>query len=155
MRIDNIKTDISFAVNLSTINQIYQHFKLCDSTFTPPLSDRVNLKKYSTKIFFKGTKFEAWHHDLLVGIVAAYFDDSLRKSAYVTNVSVDPVYTNLGIAKFLMKRCLDFARESKVEEVVLHVFKSNERLVRFYSKLGFDISVSDDEQMEMRLFLEI
>lgn len=154
MRIGSTRTDIIFSRNRSTIDHIYNHLKLCNSKFTPPLSGRVDLERYSAKIFYKGTNFEAWHDNLLVGIVAAYFDVSLRKSAYVTNVSVDSDHSNLGIAKFLMERCLEFAKASNVNEVVLHVFKGNERLIKFYAKFGFEVVVCVDEQMEMRLLLK-
>jgi ribosomal protein S18 acetylase RimI-like enzyme len=153
MTSENNILDVSYSRKLATNDQIYLHLITCDNYFTPPLSHRVDLKIYSSKIFANGTTFEAWIKGGLIGLVATYFSDPSQKSAYITNVSVDPKYANLGIAKNLMRKCFEFAKENNFQEMKLEVFKENQRLVDFYSRLNFKIVTNSDVQITMKALI--
>ncbi|HEX7846170.1 MAG TPA: GNAT family N-acetyltransferase [Chitinophagaceae bacterium] len=43
-----------------------------------------------------------------------------------------------GVGKSLMQKCIDIAREKKVEAIWLGVWEKNERAIRFYEQWGFE-----------------
>ena len=67
---------IEICTNRAGSRQIADHLRACDSSFTPPLSSKLELSSYAQKIARKADRFEAWVCDELVGMVAAYCNDA-------------------------------------------------------------------------------
>ena len=79
---------IEYSLNQATEEEIANHLSRCDADFVPPLSGRVEISSYAHKIAGNATRFEAWAGGALVGLVAAYCNDSERRSAYITTVKI-------------------------------------------------------------------
>jgi hypothetical protein len=55
--------DIIYKINSSTQDEIKSHLEECSNEFTPPLSNYVDIEKYSSKIFEKATRFEVYNKE--------------------------------------------------------------------------------------------
>lgn len=130
-------SSINYTVKTATEHEIRSHLSFCNDCFSPPLSQRVDIVEYSKKIFDKAITFEAWHDKDLVGLVAAYFNDSSGNFGYITSASVKYDYIGEGIATTLMSSCLSYARQCGFKSITLEVFITNFSAIRLYKKFGF------------------
>jgi len=126
-----------FSVGEASAAQIEEHLRACDSSFVPPLSQRVDLTDYARKLHDRATRFEAWAGGSLIGLVAAYLNDRSAPLAHVTNVSVLPRWAQRGVASKLLDRCIARATELHFEQISLEVSALSEGAVRLYERLGF------------------
>jgi len=143
---------VSYSERSATSDQIRVHLEHCDQSYQPPLSQRVHIGDYATKIAGNAETFEAWVDGHLVGLVATYFSvDS--GSGFVTSVSVDNDFTGHGIATALLTRCIERARSLRMGSIALEVFRGNNQAIRLYTKHGFVESSTEYDLMHMHLSL--
>jgi len=140
-----------FCLNKASEAEIADHLLRCDTDFVPPLSDRVELSSYAHKIACKAVRFEAWGEAVLVGLVATYCNDSERRVAYITNVSVMPEWKGAGIASCLLDRCIEHVKKLGFEHIELEVDSGNAGAVRLYEKKGFTTKEMSGREVIMRL----
>jgi len=130
---------VKYKVGTATESDVFFHLEKCSDVFVPALSGRVDISKYAAKIHKKSVTFEAWKEEVLVGLVASYFNDSRNSSAFITNVSVLREYSRQGIASALLSRCVEYARKNKIDVLILEVYKKNDLATCFYKKNEFEI----------------
>ena len=128
---------ILYLQNKATKNEIVEHLKKCDANFVPPLSQRVELNEYGTKIFNNAERFEAWSKETLVGMVAAYCNDPEHRLGYITSVSVLDELKGQGIVSRLMEECIGFVKSAGCQQLGLEVERDNTDAIRLYVKKGF------------------
>lgn len=128
---------LRYDIKTASLEQIQLHLMHCDGNFVPALSSRINLNEYCIKLFQMSVSFEAWHDDVLVGMVNAYFSQDCV--GFITNVSTLPEYEGRGIASALLEMCLDHARHIGIGQMSLKVSQQNLKAIRLYSKLGFAV----------------
>ena len=132
---------IHFAFNESTLPDLLVHLQRADSSFMPPLSQRVDIPAYASKLLAKALRFEAWAEDELIGLVAVYADHE-RGQLFISNVSVEQAWQGQGIARKLMDPVLLHAKTSGIGTLSLEVNPDNQPAIRLYTTLGFE-SVPD------------
>ena len=110
-----------YTVNRASTSQVIRHLETCNENFMPPLSDRVNIKEYSLKLTRTGMRFEAWADEALVGLVAAYCDNSHDGAAFITNVSVQLRHQGQGVARRLLTNCKSYSEENFFQCIQLKV----------------------------------
>lgn len=125
----------------------------CKDYFHPPLHLKTNISEYSEKLFRLSTRFEAWHHSDLVGLVAAYCNENTGRRIFISNVSTLPQFTGKGIAKTLMTHCIEYGINNKFSCIDLEVSSRNIAAITLYEKLGFKLLGKKSESLEMRLSL--
>lgn len=136
---------IKYKTKTASEKEIYSHLKECNDYFRPQLDKRVDIEEYSTKLFGKSVTFEAWEGNILIGLVAAYFNDTIKHSGYITTVSLINRYTGSGIASELMDICIKYAKQNYFREINLEVHKENTKAINLYHKFGFlDYGNKDD-----------
>jgi ribosomal protein S18 acetylase RimI-like enzyme len=133
--------------------QIADHLSGCDADFVPPLSARVDIEHYATKLTSNATRFEAWSNGILVGLVAAYFNDSEKRIVYVTSVSVLRNWKGKGIGARLLGQCIDHAKASGMRQVSLEVASDNVPAIKLYERCGFLTSAAKPPFVCMNLVL--
>lgn len=126
-----------FCLNRADVVELANHLKHCDAGFMPPLSARVDIDAYAQKLSDKAMRFEAWYAGALVGLVAAYCNDPTKRAAFVTSVSVIPVWKGQGIAARLLAWCLTHVGREGYAVIELEVDKHNQAAVALYQKYGF------------------
>jgi ribosomal-protein-alanine N-acetyltransferase len=149
---DVLRTDHEFVYRINSASQqeIHSHLKECTDHFVPPLHQKVNLEEYSTKLFTRATRFEAWKDNHLVGLVAAYLNDPDQKQGYITSVSTTGKYSGKGVASSLMKMCIQHAREMKFKEIKLEVSEKNRNAIKLYQKFNFAVIEIRDDSLIMK-----
>jgi len=131
----NRETD--FARNRATEEEIAGHLLLCDATFVPPLSSRVEISAYAHQLSAHAIRFEAWAEGALVALVAIYCNDASHHLAYITSVSVLPGSQGAGISSQLMEQCIEHVREAGFESIELEVDSENDKALHMYARHGF------------------
>jgi ribosomal protein S18 acetylase RimI-like enzyme len=128
---------VELRLNGATVSEIEDHLAKTDDSFLPRLSERVDVGEYAAKIVARAERFEAWAGGILVGLVAAYCNDTETRTAYITSVSVMPAHRNQGLASRLVGECLDFVRRLHFRHVALEVDRQNLPAVALYTAKGF------------------
>jgi ribosomal protein S18 acetylase RimI-like enzyme len=144
---------IQYADNRSSLNEVLQHLKDCDSLFAPPLSNRVNLDAYALKIYDNAFRFEAWRGEELVGMIAIYCNAPDKKVAFITSVSVIPSCIGMGVASQLMANCIHTLQQHSFKFLQLEVATTNLPAINLYQKFGFSSEYAPDAAMLMTLTL--
>jgi ribosomal protein S18 acetylase RimI-like enzyme len=145
--------EIEYKIKTASETAILMHLRECNNNFFPPLAERVTIEEYSRKIFEKSITFEAWKERLLIGLIAAYFNDETDRSVFITNVSVLENFMRLGIASDLLKRCIKYAIKNKFKEMKLEVNKENAPAISLYRKFDFTCFDENDEFLNMKILL--
>lgn len=143
---------VEFHLNKATAPVIIEHLLHCDDNFIPPLSQRVLIKDYASKIAKKAMQFEAWSGDRLIGLVAAYCAPNTR-IAFISNVSVLKSRIGEGIASSLLCHCIEYASASGMKQINLEVARDNIAAIKLYEKIGFFTGNLHEQFVAMQLLL--
>lgn len=103
------------------INKIRRHFLNADNS-----------------ILNRKTTFIVRIEDTIVGTGSVLIEDkiihNMGRVSHIEDVVIDKEYRNIGLAKILMKRLIDFSRDSKCYKIILD---ASDNVKGFYEKLGF------------------
>lgn len=145
---------VEFSLNRATVTEIAEHLSRCDGDFVPPLSARIEMGSYAHRIGHQAMRFEAWAGGTLVGLVAAYCNDTERRTAFITSVSVEHRYQRTGLASTLMARCIAHVTQHGFERIELEVDKENAAAIDLYAKSGFAVGSVSGRLVVMYLDVE-
>lgn len=145
---------IEYAIGKADKAAIATHLRACDDSYIPPLSQRVNIDSYALKIVYKAQLFEAWANNELLGLIAAYYSDPDKITAFITNVSILPNWRSEGIAQRLMENCIANTLELGFAQIELEVNPSNKAAISLYGKHGFIAIRRPDSLLKMMLDLK-
>lgn len=143
-----MKFDIT--INKSFLFEVNEHLNKCSKTFTPVLSDYVNIDDYSKKIIKNATRIEAYHNGILIGLIAIYINMT-NKMSFITNVSVLENYRGKGIATMLIEKAIEVIEFKNIDLIRLKVDKKNLKAISFYYKIGFRNESIDENKLTMYL----
>jgi len=144
---------ITYTINKSSDIEIGNHLFECSDSFTPPLSTYVEIDSYSTKIFTKSVRFEAFYGDKLIGLIAMYTNNE-NMSTFITNVSVYPKFIGEGIGYTLLTNCKMYIASEGLKKLSLEVKRDNTTAIKFYKKNNFIITETNKENYTMELKAE-
>lgn len=121
----------------------------------PDLEKEIdNFHGYTEKVFRKALIMSANIGCEPVGIIAFYMNDYVSRTAYITQVAVNPLYQGRGIGKLLLSRFLSISKEAGMTTAKLEVKKRNERAKQLYRTFGFrEIEEASFESIYMELKL--
>jgi ribosomal-protein-alanine N-acetyltransferase len=120
---------------------IVEHLYRCASNFEPPLDSYTNIEEYGSKIFEHAKTFEAWENNILIGLVAVYYNDMETRIGFITNVSVVKEKQGLGIAHILIENAIDYGKEKNFVQVDLEIKDiNNTKVFNLYKNLGFTLT---------------
>lgn len=145
--------NIEYKIGLATQKQLYNLLLSCDNFFIPKLSEKVNIEKYSEKLFTRAVNFEAWENDNVIGLISMYVNDEKISFGYITNVSVENKYLNKGIASKLLKNCIEYAKIKKLRCIKLEVNRNNISALKLYEKFNYKVYQDDNSSKFMQLDL--
>ncbi|EIX7372134.1 GNAT family N-acetyltransferase [Citrobacter freundii] len=108
-----------------------------DVFFTPPLSQRVALHEYITKLLEKARNYILLVDEQIACAVSCYVNGN--EYAFITMVLTDHRFKGKGYAKILLNHVLADISKSGYYEVRLEVNKENKAAISLYKNLGFFI----------------
>lgn len=129
---------------------VLAHLRRCDADFTPPLSSRLDLATYASKLVSRARRLELWHGEDLVGLVAIYANAQPPADAFITSVSLEPAWRGQGWADRLVSAACDVARDAGMPGVSLEVHCDNQPARRLYERLHFIPGQPQGEILPMR-----
>lgn len=119
--------------------EIYNYFISNASVFIPPLESRVDVRKYSEKIYLHADQFWAFNNNEIIGFMACYFNYK-SSAAYITTLSIIELFQNNGIGKQLIKLAENLAKSKCFNHISFEVQKSNSKAIVFHIKNKYQIS---------------
>ena len=142
---------ISLQIKNIKAEEIEKFLKEVDYLYTPPLSYKVNIKDYATKIYENAIVINAQENKDVVGMLAFYCNDIQTRVAYITIVGILPEYFGKGIARKLMDLCIRYVQEKDFQMIKLEVNIKNSRAINFYKTFGFKIHEKKGGSLSMYL----
>lgn len=149
-----MSTVVEFCVNRASAEELTAHLSDCNTGFTPPLSERVSIANYAEKLVLQAIRFEAWHGNLLVGVIAVYCNDLEKQTAFITSVSVIPAWQGQRISTQLLACCLDHVRRREFRSIDLEVDHRSHPAIKLYEKYGFVVTHTNGASLFMSMTYE-
>lgn len=132
------------------ISKFHDFLLRVDSDFRHPISSKVNLMEYAQKLLENAYVSSAIKGDKIIGLVALYCNDPLRKRAYIPFVAVDKQHRGQHISKSLMSSAIAYAKGKDFHIIGVHT--ENPVALNLYLSLGFKL-IEDGEQKYLELLL--
>lgn len=116
----------------------------------PPSSDSLLGFIEDVECSDKEALLVAVYNDLIVGFgdITACLNRAKMKHKCDLNISILKEYWNLGIGRALMCSLIEFARSAGYEQINLNVASDNERAIRLYECLGFQVTGKEVHAMK-------
>lgn len=108
-----------------------------DQLLPTPLSKRVDLTQYSSKVIEHGHSLLAEVNGAVAGIALYYSNDYKQHKGYLTLLATTPYFRRCGIAKSLMKHVEYNLIRDGMEYLRLETEVNNTQAVTFYSSMGY------------------
>lgn len=142
----DFQNEITYQIDSCTTDGIKSYLALCEDLMVPPgLSQRLDIVQFAEKLRRFGTTFEAYRDNRLIGLIAAYINDTVHRHAYILFVCVLPEVQGCGVAQELMRIAFEQTRRQKFVSMCLEVSRQNMRAIRFYQNIGFN-RISETEE---------
>lgn len=109
--------------------------KKADKLFTPPISEGIDLKAYSEKLYAYAS-FVVCRDGKDVKGFAAFYKNVDAKQLYVTLICVDKQLQGQGLGSKMLE-ILESLKDEGFEAIALEVVKTNQTAYTFYKKNGF------------------
>ena len=122
--------------------------KKADKLFTPPISEGIDLKAYSEKLYAYAS-FVVCRDGKDVKGFAAFYKNVGAKQLYITLICVDKQLQGQGIGGQMLET-LELLRSEGFETIALEVVKTNQTAYHFYKKHGFIEQEDRGEKFLMR-----
>lgn len=106
-----------------------------DSFFTPPISDSIDLKAYSNKLYIYASFVMALKDNDIIGFTAFYKNNE-TKQLYIPIICVNPNNQSEGIGGRMLQT-LEHMSSEGFHCIGLEVRKKNKKAYMFYKKHGF------------------
>jgi ribosomal-protein-alanine N-acetyltransferase len=120
-----------------TENEIFNYLQNNEDIFIPSLSSRVDLRKFSLKLSERAVHFCAFDNDLLIGLIACYFNDLVTLTGFISTASVVKEYQGQGIASALLDAAVEYGKSKGFTRIMLEVRNENEPAIKIYRECGF------------------
>lgn len=119
------------------INKLYNYLLVVDSDFKVPLSNKVNLLEYSSKILHDGHVVVEMESDKILSCICFYCNDHNNQTACVTLMSTCIKAQGKGYAKALNYKVFDICKKHGMSRVVTE--SVNPMAVKVYLSTGYNI----------------
>ena len=130
--------------------EIYNLLLLTNEYFKPnPLSERVDLAKYSKKLSEKAKHFSLWEQDVLIGICCCYVNNVIDKKAFKSIICIHPKWQGKGLGKMLTQAVEDYLYHNGFQYLESEVHIENKNSIKMHEAIGFRIDRIVDNSLVM------
>lgn len=133
--------------------QLVELLHLFGDLLPDPLSQRIVIEDYATKLMKRAEIGFALDNNRFVGLMAIYVNDKQGHIAHLPLISVLPSYQGYGIGKSMMLKALSLARQKGMRQLWLNVMHDNHVARGFYRSLGFQMVDSEPPKIKMSMNL--
>lgn len=114
-----------------------------DSSFTPPLSSRVNLKEYTFKLKRNGHFLSIKKENKIVSLIVFYLNE-MKTKAYVPIIGTLKEYRGQGFTSMLLTEMDKQLYASKIKEVRMETWLNGQALLLYLKNGYFVDKIVDD-----------
>lgn len=125
--------------------------------FSPPLSQRISensnvkdINEYCEKLLSKANVFATFDRNKIVGVIAIYTNNRIKREAYIPILSVMNNYKGRGIASRLLETAVSCAHENKMKIVHVKTWPENKNAISLYKKNKFKIIKQDESSLYLK-----
>lgn len=133
--------------------QLVELLRLFGDLLPDPLSQRIVIEEYATKLMERAEIGFALNNNKFVGLMAIYVNDKQGHIAYLPLISVLPNYQGVGVGKSMMLQALFLARQRGMRQLWLNVMHDNFVAQHFYRSLGFQVIDPEPPKIKMSINL--
>lgn len=126
---------ITYKLNTASKDELSRH--IIQSNVDHMIEVRGETRQYAQKLVQYAMRFEAWDRNALVGLVAAYVNDLIKRESYITLLCVNPLYTNQKVASNLLTHVVDYVKKMNFVKINLKVNQNNKIALKLYQNFGF------------------
>ena len=132
--LDNMKLNICNKPFLSE-KEFYHLMERVNLLFTPPISDAVDLRVYSHKLYTHASFIICKESNNIIGFTA-FYKNKEEKQLYVSLICVESSCQSLGVGGKMLAMLSSLKTEG-FYSIGLEVVKTNKGAYNFYKKHGF------------------
>jgi|GEM_PF-1412428 len=137
------------------LERLFKLLTILDTAFIPPLSSRVDLRYYSSKVVQYAENIILVRDSKDIGYVAIYANDSDQKVSFITSIGVLPEYQGQGLGMELLSAAIAIAQEKGMRCIRLEVDRRNHAAIRIYQKANFaQLSTMPQDLPETSVIME-
>lgn len=121
-----------------------------DNDFYEPLSGRIDIDAFVTKVHTLSTTFVLIHDGDIAGLIASYFYDLSSEKGFITLTHTKHEFRGQHLSTILLKAVQDYARSIKFKFIDLMVYRENTPAFNLYQKHDFHILTDNNGRCLMR-----
>lgn len=122
-----------------------------DKDFDPTLSSIINISNYAEKIKNNAKIMSYFDNGNLVAFIAFYCNDLETRIGFMSMLAVSKNNQGKGLARSLIKSSIDLLKNENFNRYRLEVFKTNNKAINLYKKMGFEVI----SELDFSLILEL
>ncbi len=127
----------------ATIDDIKSYFIENDEIFFEPMQSRLDITKFSEKIYQNADQYWVINDEKKIGFMAIYFNHPTKKFGYITTISIIKEFQGTGLGKRLLEEAKFNATENGFKKIRLQVHSHNIIAQNLYTKFGFEMIEND------------
>lgn len=149
-RVQHVDDNISIFIGKINESFISDYLIEADKDFYEPLSIRVDLNAFSTKLHELSTTFVIVYKGEVAGLIASYFYDLPSLKGFITLVHLKHIFRGKHLSDFLVKSVQSHAKAISFKYIDLMVYRNNTSAFYLYTKHGFTILNEENGRCHMR-----
>ena len=130
---------IEYSNKPNEYGDVFEFFKITDSDYYPPLSERKPLAAYIDPIIKDGNIIYLKENNEIIGMITYYYNYPDLNAAYISTISILEHYRGKNLSKLLMDKCFKDLKNNKIPLVKIKTWSTNNITTNLYPKLGFKI----------------
>jgi ribosomal protein S18 acetylase RimI-like enzyme len=127
----------------ASIDDIKSYLINNDKIFFEPMQSRLDITKFSEKIYQNADQYWVYNDENKVGFMAVYFNHPTKEFGYITTISISKEFQGIGIGKRLLEEAKSHASENGFKKIRLQVHSNNITAQNLYTKFGFEMIEND------------
>lgn len=139
-------------IKLNTFNEILEVLEVFSDSLNSLSAGRTVRENFAKKFLDNGIVLALKNSDEIVGFIAFYSNDSVKKISYISMIAVSPEHKRKGYGTKLIEAAVKSSREKNMKYIRLEVNKNNINAISFYKYFGF---IFLSEQTENTCYMEL
>ncbi len=120
-----------------TYQMLLEYVRALDKELPTPLSERVSLEEYTSKIYCKAHTEAIVVDGKIISAAIGYTENLTDNLSYITLLGTLPCGQNKGYAGKVLSRYIEYCVSKNIDGIHLHTEKNNIAARNFYKKYGF------------------
>jgi ribosomal protein S18 acetylase RimI-like enzyme len=126
-------------VSVGKKSEISNFISEYDEEFTPSLSNRVNIQKYTSKLLKRGKNYVYEIEGNIKGLISFYANNYDKKEAYLSIILVAKKYRKSRVADRMMQKMNEYCKKENFQSIKLEMSSEKKGLKKWYESKGYKV----------------